>query len=78
VTATLPERPDVEVASEQDLRVAVKHALDRAGLTFDQLAEQARTGRFDSVRAQLAWVAVGDLERLADGQRAKVRPTEGS
>lgn len=78
MTATLPERPDVEVASEQDLRVAVAHALDRAGLTFDQLADQARTGRFESVRARLAWVAIGDLERLADGQVGKLQPGEGS
>jgi hypothetical protein len=48
-------------ATAEDLRVAVKRALDRAGLTFDQLQEQARTGRFSSVQARMAWVAIGTL-----------------
>lgn len=61
MTAVLPDRPEVVEASEDDLRVAVGHALARSGFTFDQLAEQARTGQFESVRARLAWVAIGDL-----------------
>jgi hypothetical protein len=51
----------VEVASRADLRAAVKHALTRANCTFDQLAEQAKTGQFSSMRARAAWVAIGDL-----------------
>jgi hypothetical protein len=76
MTATLPERPDVDVATDQDLRVAIDHALDRAGISFDELTRQAQTGHFESVRARLAWVAVGDLERLADGHRGELRPGE--
>ena len=34
MTATLPDRPDVIEADEQDLREAVRHALARSGLTF--------------------------------------------
>lgn len=73
MTATLPDQPDVVEATEDDLRVAVQHALDYAGLTYEQLAEQARHGTFESVRARLAWVAVGDLARLADGRDGGIR-----
>lgn len=66
VTAVLPGHPaDVEEATDDDLRVAVREALARCGLTFDELAEQARTGSFDTVAARLAWVAIGDLGHLA-------------
>jgi hypothetical protein len=54
-------RSGVEVATRADLRVAIEHALSRAGCTFDELARQARTGNFDSIQARLAWVAIGDL-----------------
>lgn len=54
-------RSEVEVATRADLRAAIEHALNRAGCTFDELAEQARTGNFDSIHARLAWVAIGDL-----------------
>jgi len=58
---------DVEVATEADLRIAVKNALDHCGLTYEQLEAQAKSGDFDSVRARIAWVAIGGLEGLADG-----------
>ena len=54
-----------ETATEDDLREAVRGALDRCGLTYDQLAEQARTGDFSTARARMAWVAIGDLGHLA-------------
>lgn len=62
---TLAERPasDVTTADADDLNAAITHALDHAGCTFDDLAEQAKSGHFQSVRARLAWVAVGDLMR---------------
>jgi hypothetical protein len=66
MTATLPERPDVIVADEDDLREAVRRTLERSGLSFEELAEQARTGNFKTVRARMAWVAIGDLGELAD------------
>lgn len=57
------ERPESDVveATAADLEIAVQNALGRADLTFDELADQARTGDFESVRARLAWVAIGDL-----------------
>jgi hypothetical protein len=61
MTRALSRRKEVEIASADDLRAAVDHALARAGCTFDELAEQAKTGHFDSMRARLAWVAIGDL-----------------
>jgi len=59
----LAERPasDVTRAEPADLDAAVKHALERAGCTLDELLAQAKSGHFDSLRARLAWVAVGDL-----------------
>jgi DNA mismatch repair protein MutH len=57
-------RNEVEVATPADLRAAIEHALERAGCTFDELAAQAKAGRFDSMRARLAWVAIGDLYRV--------------
>ena len=56
---------DVEVATREDLKAAVANALRRAGCrSFDDLAEQAHTGRFTSMRARLAWVAIGDLYQV--------------
>jgi hypothetical protein len=51
----------VTVATSADLQAAVKNALDRAGSTFEELACQAETGHFTSIRARLAWTAIGDL-----------------
>lgn len=58
-------RPDVIVADEDDLREAVRRTLGRSGLSFEELAEQARAGNFETVRARMAWVAIGDLGELA-------------
>ncbi|MCB0950712.1 MAG: hypothetical protein KDB44_15840 [Mycobacterium sp.] len=57
------EEPEgtIVVATSADLRAAIRNALDRAGCTFEQLAAQARSGDFTSIRARLAWVAIGDL-----------------
>lgn len=52
---------DVMIATAADLRAAVDNALRRCGMTFDQLAAEARSGDFSSMRARLAWVAIGDL-----------------
>lgn len=46
MTATLPEQPDVIVADKDDLREAVRRILERAGISFAELAEQGRTGDF--------------------------------
>lgn len=52
---------DVTRADAEDLDVAIAHALDQAGCTVDELLAQARSGHFESIRARLAWVAIGDL-----------------
>lgn len=62
----MPDLPDVIEGDEQDLRVAVRHSLDRSGFTFQELQAQAASGDFESVRARMAWVAIGDLGALAD------------
>jgi hypothetical protein len=68
MTRALKRPREVEVATPDDLRAAINNALDRAGCTFDELAAQAKKGRFDSMRARLAWVAIGDLYGLDLGQ----------
>jgi len=63
----LAQRPgNVVEASASDLRQAVAHALTQAGCaSFEELAAQARTGRFSSTKARMAWVAVGGLGEYA-------------
>ena len=57
----MPNRSDVFDASDEDTRVAVEHALERAGFDLESLTKQAKAGRFESIKARLAWVAIGDL-----------------
>lgn len=52
-------------ASTEDLRAALRSALSQSGFTFGQLANQASTGRFESLKARLAWNAIGNLGDLA-------------
>jgi hypothetical protein len=61
MTALLEPDSSVVVADAADLRAAIAGALERAGCTFDELADQARSGDFNSIQARLAWVAIGDL-----------------
>lgn len=61
MTAVVDPGSSLEVANASDLRSAVANALGRAHCSFDELANQARTGNFDSIQARLAWVAIGDL-----------------
>jgi hypothetical protein len=65
MTATLRHDGALQ-PSEAELQRAVKRALDQAGCkSFDELAEQARSGRFTSSRARMAWVAIGGLREYA-------------
>ncbi|OIN78990.1 hypothetical protein K3U93_19250 [Mycobacterium malmoense] len=61
MTAVAEPSADVLVANRDDLKKAIDNALRRAECTFDELAEQARTGNYASTRARLAWMAIGDL-----------------
>jgi hypothetical protein len=49
---------EVQFASEEDVTEAVGSALTRAGLTLEQLREQARQSRFSSERARTAWFVI--------------------
>jgi hypothetical protein len=61
--ATSVDSPDayVEVISEANIKHAVDRSLRELGVTFQELAEQARRGRFQSERARLVWMAIADL-----------------
>jgi hypothetical protein len=62
VTSVIDPDADVQVANRDDLKRAIRSALSHAGVeNFDQLAEQARTGNYNSTRARLAWMSIGDL-----------------
>ncbi|MGH9280665.1 MAG: hypothetical protein ACRD12_21555 [Acidimicrobiales bacterium] len=49
------------VASDDDLREAVRSALARLNLTYAELADQGRRGRFQSEHARITWMAIRDL-----------------
>ncbi len=51
----------VEVASNEDIRRAVRRSLEDLGLTYQQLEQQAQRGRFQSNRARLVWMAIRDI-----------------
>ena len=54
-----PDRSEVIELTSEDVEAAVRNALADAGCSFDELAGQARSGRFMLLRARLAWIAVG-------------------
>lgn len=51
-----------EEATLEDVRVAARAALDRAGLSEEELRDQASSGDFQSLSARIAWVVVSDLD----------------
>jgi hypothetical protein len=53
-----PEPIDVQFASNEDIDEAVGRALTAAGVTLDQLREQARASRFTSERARTTWFVI--------------------
>lgn len=57
---------DTMWATEDDLRKAVRNSLARCGCSFAELKRQHDTGSFESTRHSMAWVAIGDLEHLAE------------
>lgn len=59
MTAVIEPEETVIELSPQDVEASVKNALSKLGCTFDELAQQARTGHFQSLRARIAWVAIG-------------------
>ena len=55
----------VDVATDADLRVAVRVALASIGRTYEELANEAACRRFSSDRAHRVWVAIAGLGNLA-------------
>ncbi len=51
----------VEVATDEDIQAAARRTLRRAGVTVDELRQQAREGRFYSERARLAWFMISPV-----------------
>ncbi|MDT3441190.1 MULTISPECIES: hypothetical protein [unclassified Pseudofrankia] len=49
------------VASDEDLHQAWLNALQIAGFSYEELAEQARTGAFETASAHRAWHIVKSL-----------------
>lgn len=54
---------DVVLASDPEMQNALDIAVKKSGLTYPELREQANSGRFESVRARLAWMTVSGVER---------------
>lgn len=50
---------EVVILTPAEQRRAVQRVLNELGLTREDLREQARQGRFVSVRAQQLWMAAG-------------------
>ncbi|WP_298335817.1 hypothetical protein [Ferrimicrobium sp.] len=48
----------VEYATDEDIEIAVQRALEIAGVSAEELKAQARSGRFSSENARLAWFAI--------------------
>jgi hypothetical protein len=46
---------DVELASDDDLAEGVRVALDRLGVSYDELRDQAEREKFQSEDARLVW-----------------------
>lgn len=59
-----PYYPNVVEATDDDLWESIHNAERRAGFTYEELAEQARTGQYASTEARLAWVAIGGLKEI--------------
>jgi hypothetical protein len=53
---------EVDVLDEAGVRAAIDNALTRAGHTWEELQQQARTGRFSSEIARRAWFVVSSFE----------------
>lgn len=52
---------EVQVADEEDVRAAIELELTEADVSLEELLEQARTSRFQSERARLAWFVISSF-----------------
>ena len=64
MTDTDVQYDDIEVIvlNDDEVRVAVDNALEKAGCTWEELQAQAAEGRFDSELARRTWLIVSSLE----------------
>ncbi|AYY11515.1 hypothetical protein EF847_01035 [Actinobacteria bacterium YIM 96077] len=62
VGRTDADNVDVIELTDAQFDAAKKRALNSLGLTYDELAEQARRREFSSPRAHMLWVAIGGQE----------------
>lgn len=53
-----PENVDVIEMSAEEYAQARQRALDSLGVTYDELAQQAKARRFDSVRHRKLWLLI--------------------
>jgi hypothetical protein len=49
---------EVQSANDEDVNEAIQRALTEAGVTLDELIEEAKVGRFSSEDARMAWWVV--------------------
>lgn len=63
MTTLAPPPEDVLEASPEELRRAVRKLIKQSGFTYRELAEQASTGRFETVAARKAWVVLGGMSQ---------------
>lgn len=61
---TWPQDGTVIVLSQAEFEAAARRALADLGLTYEQLAEQARRGDFGSSQAHALWVSIGGTVNL--------------
>ncbi|GIH72979.1 MULTISPECIES: hypothetical protein [Sphaerimonospora] len=54
------EQPDVEVIelTAEEYEAATRRMLEELGVTYDELARQAKERRFDSLRHRKVWLLV--------------------
>ena len=53
---------EVDVLDDAGVRAVIHNALARAGCTWEELQQQAKTGRFSSEIARRAWFVVSSFE----------------
>jgi hypothetical protein len=58
-----PDDVQVIELSESEWDSAVRRSLKDLRLTMEELAEQARTGNFSSLRARKLWLTIGHRHR---------------
>jgi hypothetical protein len=63
--SSLPAYDDVESATGDELDAGIRAALERLGLSYEQLAEMAANDDFPSERARLLWFVIAPRDGAA-------------